>query len=162
MKIKVLRVILIVLICINCIIIFNFSEQNGEKSRGISRKVTTTILNVVDTIEEPITEDKQLEIDHTEYIIRKLAHFSIYTCLGIFLMSLISMYQLSTKKKMIICILVGMIYASLDEFHQKFTPGRTPLVGDVIIDTVGVTVGCLLVIGTIYAYKKVLIHIQQN
>ena len=155
MKIKVLRVILIVLICINCIIIFNFSEQNGEESRGISRKVTTTILNVVETKEEPITEETQLEIDHAEYIIRKLAHFSIYTCLGIILMSLASTSNFTVKKKLIICILAGMIYASLDEFHQKFTPGRTPLVGDVIIDTVGVTMGCLLVVGTIYVYKKV-------
>ncbi len=28
-------------------------------------------------------------------------------------------------------------YASLDEFHQSFVPGRTAAVGDVLIDTSG-------------------------
>jgi VanZ family protein len=32
-------------------------------------------------------------------------------------------------------IVVG--YASLDEFHQAFVPGRTPAVTDVLIDTTG-------------------------
>ena len=28
-------------------------------------------------------------------------------------------------------------YASLDEFHQSFVPGRTPAVSDVLLDTTG-------------------------
>ena len=28
-------------------------------------------------------------------------------------------------------------YASLDEFHQSFVPGRTPAVTDVLLDTTG-------------------------
>ena len=155
MKIKILRTILTILLIINCIIIFNFSEQNSEESTNLSRKVTVTVLSVSNNYTEPITQEDFNKIDHTEYVIRKLAHFSIYTCLGIILMSLASTSKFTIKKKMIICILAGMIYAILDEIHQSFTPGRTPLVGDVIIDTVGVTVGCLLVISMIYIYKKV-------
>lgn len=34
---------------------------------------------------------------------------------------------------------IGIVaaYASLDEFHQSFVPGRTPAVADVILDTTG-------------------------
>jgi VanZ family protein len=34
-------------------------------------------------------------------------------------------------------VLVIVAYASFDEFHQSFVPGRTALVGDVMIDSSG-------------------------
>jgi VanZ family protein len=34
-------------------------------------------------------------------------------------------------------ILIAAVYASTDEFHQIFVPGRTPAVHDVMIDTFG-------------------------
>ena len=40
--------------------------------------------------------------------------------------------------------MVGSIYAVSDEFHQMFSGGRTPAVGDVCIDALGVLFGLMI------------------
>ena len=42
--------------------------------------------------------------------------------------------------------LIVILYAATDEFHQSFTPGRTPRVTDVMIDAVGAAMGMVVVI----------------
>jgi VanZ family protein len=42
--------------------------------------------------------------------------------------------------------LMAVIYAATDEFHQSFTPGRMPRVTDVMIDSVGVTIGVAIAV----------------
>jgi VanZ family protein len=44
-------------------------------------------------------------------------------------------------------VLIAAFYASTDEFHQIFVPGRTPAVEDVMIDTAGAMLAqcCLFV-----------------
>ena len=37
--------------------------------------------------------------------------------------------------------LIAVLYAATDELHQSFTPGRTPLVTDVMIDSFGAALG---------------------
>jgi len=37
--------------------------------------------------------------------------------------------------------LIAVLYAATDEFHQSFTPGRTPAVTDVMIDSFGAAIG---------------------
>ena len=68
-------------------------------------------------------------------------------------MSLMSTYNLGNKKRTIISLVLGIIYASLDEFHQLFTPGRSAQITDVIIDSMGVMLGILLVMLVIKIYK---------
>ena len=50
---------------------------------------------------------------------------------------------------------IGILYAMSDEFHQSFSPGRSPKVTDVYIDTLGVIVGALLVIFIRMVYQKI-------
>ena len=40
-------------------------------------------------------------------------------------------------------LLIGIIYAGSDEFHQAFVSGRSSDLLDLLADTAGVTVGCL-------------------
>ena len=40
-----------------------------------------------------------------------------------------------------LAVLMAAVYAMTDEFHQSFTPGRTPSVADVGIDTLGASIG---------------------
>ena len=42
--------------------------------------------------------------------------------------------------------LIAVLYAATDELHQSFTPGRTPLVTDVMIDSFGAALGVRLAI----------------
>lgn len=142
-KIVIIRIILLLLIFANLIAIFGFSNQKGEQSSGLSSKITVFILNIFGQDNKTMEQEK---IEQVEHIIRKLAHFSIYTILGILLMSFASTYKIKNTTKIFASIFTGIVYAVLDEFHQSFIPDRTPLLTDVIIDTFGVIVGCLLVI----------------
>ena len=45
-------------------------------------------------------------------------------------------------------LLLAALYTSTDEFHQKFVPGRTPLVTDVLLDTSGAAAGLVVLWAT--------------
>ena len=50
-------------------------------------------------------------------------------------------------------MLVGVLYAASDEFHQSFVPGRSPSIVDVGIDSLGVLTGILAVLIIISIYR---------
>lgn len=154
MKINILRAILICLLLGTFFIIFGFSSQDGETSGGISRQVTETILEKSNKYNNLTKEQKNKVSHQTEKVIRKIAHFSIYTLVGLLLMGLLSTYKINNKWRIIITIVVGILYASSDEFHQSFSPGRTPKITDVYIDTLGVLLGTLLVLLFKEIYNK--------
>lgn len=98
---------------------------------------------------------KEISIDQlgsagfVEFFIRKLAHFSVFCLLAFFTTRLVSVYR---QKFFIIGLLLTILYAASDEFHQSFTADRTPLIQDVVIDSCGALVGaCLFFI----LYKKI-------
>lgn len=143
MKKNIIRIILSILLIGTFNIIFGFSGQNGEESSGVSRKVTQFIVeNILHTPEET----KMQTIEQLEGIVRKLAHFSIYTVVGILLMGLVSTYNIEEMKRIYISIIIGIIYATSDEIHQFFVPDRAAKFTDVMIDTMGVALGALLVL----------------
>lgn len=143
MKINIIRVILSILLLGTFYIIFGFSSQNAEQSSGISQKVSEIIINLFDN--NKTQEEKNTSIGIIEPIIRKLAHFSIYTVVGCLLMGLCCTYNLNTKQKFIICLTIGFIYACSDELHQTFVNGRSGEIRDVLIDTSGCTLGITIV-----------------
>ena len=143
MKTIIIRIILILLILINCYIIFGFSSQNSDKSTSISLKVSRFIIDIVYKKEsQNIKEYKAKSIEH---VIRKLAHFSIYTCLGILVILLLNTYNISKTKKIVSSIIFGILYATSDEIHQSFIPGRSAEFTDVLIDTTGIIFGICII-----------------
>ncbi len=147
MKKNVLRGILIVLLLCTFYIIFGFSSQDGEESGGISKRITDFILeksNNYNNLEENIKEKVS---KRTEGIIRKIAHFSIYTLVGFLLMALFSTYEnIKRKYQIYISTIIGILYAISDEIHQSFTPGRGPKITDVFIDSLGVFFGMAVIL----------------
>lgn len=146
MKKNIERIILLILLLGTFSIIFGFSNQDGEKSGSISKKITEEIVKRIPQIQEKEQEERELITQRTEKVIRKLAHFSIYTLVGILLMALISTYQIKEKNKIIISIIMGITYACSDEIHQSFVPERSPMITDVMIDTMGVMLGILIIL----------------
>lgn len=151
-KTNIKRAILIILLILTFFQIFRFSNQNGEKSSGISRKITTAVTKNVKKIQE-LDKNKQEEVlEKIEKVIRKLAHFSIYMVVGILMMLLMNTYKIKQFDKIAISLITGIVYASSDEIHQLFIPGRSAMITDVMIDTLGVSVGILLMfLGTVFA-----------
>lgn len=153
-KINILRSILIILLLCTFFIIFGFSSQNGEQSGGISRKITEVILEKSNRYNNLKEEEKEPILHRAESIIRKMAHFSIYAVIGILLMGLLCTYKIKNKWRIVITIVTGMLYAISDEFHQSFSPGRTPKITDVYIDTLGVFLGVLLILLIVKIHDK--------
>lgn len=77
------------------------------------------------------------------YPVRKLAHFSIYFLLGVFVYGIFSCTKV--KYKLILSMIICVIYASLDETHQLFVYGRTAQALDILIDSVGSLISLLLI-----------------
>ena len=71
-----------------------------------------------------------------DLVLRKLAHLTEYAVLGALLYRALARPWLA--------ILVGGLYAVSDEIHQHFVRGRHAAWYDVVIDTVGVTIGVVI------------------
>ncbi len=152
MKINILRAFLIALLITQMWIIFGFSGQNGDESGSISRKITEAVTKNISSIQNLEKEEKEEVLRKIEHIIRKLAHFSLYTIIGILLMSLMSTYKLKQKNRILVSGSIGLLYAISDEIHQAFIPGRGPQITDVGIDFAGVVVGMGMVLLVIRFY----------
>ena len=147
MQKNVLRGILIVLLLCTFYIIFGFSSQDGEESEGISKKITDFILEKSSKYNRLEQTKKEEVNERTERIIRKIAHFSIYTLVGFLLMALFSTYEkIKRKYQIYISAIIGILYAISDEIHQSFTPGRGPKITDVFIDSLGVFFGMVVIL----------------
>lgn len=155
MKINILRAILILLLLGTLFSIFGFSSQNGEESGGLSKRVTEAVTKNVKSIQNLEENKKENALHRIESVIRKIAHFSIYTVVGLLLMGLMSTYQLTENNRISLSLIIGVIYASSDEIHQAFIPQRTAAVADVMIDSMGVLLGILCVLLAIKLIQKV-------
>lgn len=123
-KIIVIRIILIIMLFATFGIIFGFSNQNAEKSSSISRKITIAITKNIKAIQEKPEKEKARIISRIEKVVRKLAHFSIYTVVGILLMFLFETFSMEEINRFSISLIIGVLYASSDEIHQCFTPRK--------------------------------------
>lgn len=139
------------LIFIWMISVFAFSGQGGTESSGTSRKVTEFIVQLVS--DKSIEENEEL-IANLDKIIRKLAHYTIYTIGGILIYNYANTTDKSKKEKILYSIAFGAGYAITDELHQFFVPGRSARIFDVGIDTLGVITGVLLYLVIITIIQK--------
>lgn len=87
-----------------------------------------------------------------EGILRKIAHFIEFACLGSLLCWLFSMLG----KPKVVPLLCAVAVACVDELIQCLVPGRGPGILDVLLDSVGAACGmAVLLIGyTIYQRRN--------
>jgi len=140
----IIRIILIILIIANCTTIFCFSAQGADKSNNSSGRVVNTIIEILPNTKNLSNEEKEQVKEKITKPIRKIAHFSIYTCLGFLLFSLFRTYKLKAKFRFTYSFILGFLYACSDEIHQKFVGGRSSEITDVLIDSLGVLFGIFI------------------
>lgn len=123
------------------------SSKNGEESSGISQGVLYEIMQIFARI--------GISTDITEHIIRKLAHFTEFTALGILLSVDTVLFLKNMKQYVWIPLFIGLLVALIDETIQLFPVGRSSSVKDVWLDFSGVIFGTiiLLVLRQIYLFK---------
>lgn len=74
-------------------------------------------------------------------LLRKLAHFTEFTALGMCLCWLWGMLQSKRHKQLFYAFTAALLTACIDETIQVCVPGRGPSIRDVIIDTAGAVLG---------------------
>lgn len=77
-------------------------------------------------------------------LLRKMAHFAEFSCLGLCLSWLIRMVREKKWEHWLLPLAGGFLTACIDETIQCFVPGRGPGIRDVAIDTAGALVGIAL------------------
>ena len=103
----------------------------------------------------PEKEKIEFQNNVMQPIVRKVAHFSIYTLLGLWLMNFMVTFKRSFYQSGVISVFLGFLYSCSDEIHQLFIPGRSGEFLDICIDTLGVILGSIIVTIVIKIYRKV-------
>ena len=145
-------------------VVFLFSHQTGVNSSKTSGVIVKEVVKIITTIKE-VPEDKIDDLTSTvSFIIRKLAHFSIYAVGGIILFILLKLYNFSNIKALLCTVGLCFCYAVSDEMHQLYVAGRSGQIRDVCIDTAGATTGAILtlILGIIKDRIKKLKFNQKN
>jgi len=75
----------------------------------------------------------------------KTLHFAAYAVLSLFMIRALTRDRVEgiTWRRALLAIVLTTIYGASDEFHQRFTPGRTPDLLDLRADAVGAFGGVL-------------------
>lgn len=151
---KALKIIILLILAVGWMIcIFKLSGMNSSNSNGKSTDIISVFiedtLGVTNDYGVTDSHPSDEKIDHASSLInapmRKVIHATVYFILAFFVMILLNIifehkkYPLSFILAIIICI----IFAATDEYHQTFVSGRTGQVLDVLIDSAGALVGLL-------------------
>ena len=121
-------------------LIFGFSADTAEESAGLSARVCRFLAErFVKGFESMSPADQDRITESLQLFVRKGAHVSEYAILGILLALTLGAY--GVRRVFSLALAAGVLYAGLDEFHQRFVPGRSGEVKDVLIDTCGVFLG---------------------
>lgn len=157
------RKILTVLTLLWMILIFVMSGADDTASRTQSGSVCRFLCKTfVEGFEElPLEEQQSLE-ESLSFPVRKCAHFTEYTILGVLLILTAEAWfpagipaenrdgpdLLFSSGSFLVrsggAFLIGVLYAVTDEIHQLFVPGRAGQIRDVLIDACGVFVGIII------------------
>lgn len=128
----------IVLLVLNLAFIWGNSLMPRELSDAFSHWVK----DILSFLLPSISSDESGEGHH---LLRKLAHFSEFACLGMCLSWLTRMLGDRKWEYILLPLLTGALAACVDETIQVFVPGRGPGILDVGIDTLGVALGVVLI-----------------
>jgi VanZ family protein len=132
------------------ILIFLLSNEVSGTSSGRSEVIVDVLTNSLRV---------SLSEDILTFITRKAAHIIAYFILGVLIYSVVRTYKLVTRRAILICIAIALVYAISDEVHQLFVPGRSGEIRDVLIDTSASALGVYIYY---FIYKRCISRINSN
>lgn len=140
-----LRIISLILLIGWMGLIFYLSHQNADESSGMSGGL---IKRFVSFFFPHISADELPDIvSSLQFIVRKTAHFSLYAILGMLSFSHFATYrQMNLALRNILSMVVSVLYAISDEYHQTYISGRSGEIRDVLIDSLGAITGVLFIL----------------
>ncbi|MBC8610191.1 VanZ family protein [Massilimaliae timonensis] len=130
----VLRTLLILAIAAILTFIYYHSTRVGNSSAYFSQAATSKINQILSFL--------HMDGVFSEGAVRKMAHFGEYWLLGFLTCALFLTFpKMHTFWSICLPLVGGISAAGLDEWIQRYTPGRNGQVMDVILDGFGVCLG---------------------
>lgn len=156
-KLIILRVACFTLSLLIMVFIFSMSAQDAETSSNTSGGLIESVIRFFD---KGFTELSQIEqeeyVGKFQFIVRKLAHFSVYLALGFTLSAGMQTFvKLRVFVRTLFAFIIGVLYAILDEIHQIFVPGRSCELRDMLIDSTGILIGSLFIMALFLLIKRI-------
>lgn len=150
--------ILFIILTISCmVLIFRLSAEDATRSSNTSGNLIRFIFRIFVPHFTEFDAAKQLDmVKNAQFIVRKLAHFSIYALLGCCISFAFGKRKFLSRMTAE-ALALGALYAVSDEIHQSYVPGRSCELRDMFIDTCGTFTGILIsfaVIHIIFCLKK--------
>ncbi len=152
---KLWLIVQILLVAAWMFLIFNFSNENSKTSQGTSDKLLFKVVEIVKGRKLSDADKTRIRKKYSFYI-RKGAHFFLYSVLGMTIYIFLCYILKSPYKIVLLSIIISILYAVSDEFHQSFIPGRSAAWFDVVVDSCGAGVGisCILFLRSIVAFFR--------
>ena len=138
--VKTNRRLILCVTLIGCNIAFIWG--NSLLTAEISRAFSTWVKEILSFL---VSDGGAGESGGSDHLLRKLAHFTEFACLGFLLSWLIRMVRPQSWEYYGLPLMGGCLVACVDEIIQNFVPGRGPGLLDVGIDTLGVCLGIVLI-----------------
>ncbi len=137
-------------------VIFRFSAQDGEQSGSLSRMLSEKCVTLINSLAGEKWTDVFMQnmISYFENPIRKLAHFTEYTCMGTCVYIMLRPWIKKGKSLYLSVIIWVFLSAVVDEIHQLYVPNRHGSFADVCLDTCGGVFAILLCIFVEKLYQK--------
>ncbi|WP_218730174.1 VanZ family protein [Brochothrix thermosphacta] len=153
---------LIIVLVIAGTIFYSSSQPYGKQTlipvleTSLSTKPFEDVLMKVEFTygSQPVSIAKGGYYHFIEFFIRKAAHFSIYFIMGMIYILILHSFRVKKQLIWVLSPITLSLFAVTDEWHQSFTVDRTPLVSDVILDSIGALLGILLMIIILRIRKK--------
>ena len=80
----------------------------------------------------------------SDAVFHRIAHIIEYAILGVLTLRALSKERPITKREIISVLVISALYGVTDEFHQRFTPGRSSEASAVLFDAAGGLIGAWL------------------
>ena len=152
---KAIKIVLLLALAVAWMVcIYKLSGMNSSNSNGKSADILSIIiadaLDVTNDYGITNSHPSDAKIERASALMntpmRKVMHASVYLVLAFFLMILLNI--ISDHKDywltLLIALVLSVVFAITDEYHQTFVAGRTGQAMDVIIDSIGAIVGLII------------------
>lgn len=131
--------------------IYFLSSQTAPESNALSGKTIRALLLLFRHDFPALSlAEQNLIISSLQSVVRDAAHILVYLLLGILCMLALLAHDGKMKNRILIALIIGTVYAFLDELHQYFVSGRAFEFYDVILDGSGLLLGIMMVAGTLW------------
>lgn len=154
-KINILLRVLFALTTVSIMaLIFELSGQSASQSSAVSGSVIEKIVTLFPFLQKG--EEMSIVVESLQHIVRSLAHLAIFFALGSSISAFISTYEISGFLRFLISQIFCSLFAVSDEYHQKYVPGRSCQLIDILTDSLGSALGIAASLLVVFIANKLM------